>query len=101
VPGVDHDQLQVVDEEEDYNLTNVHLRVSGIASGSSVTNWVVTASGTFGLVGEFRSIEHTNGLYTVAPVYDYGNKRAGVIVIPEPAAALVAVVLAALLRRGT
>jgi hypothetical protein len=99
VAGVDHDQLVVTDLESDLNLSNIAVSVSGIASGSYVTNWIVTAGGPNGLTNEFRSVEHTNGLYTVATVYDYGNKRAGVIVIPEPAVALAGVFALLLVAR--
>jgi hypothetical protein len=91
----DGDLLEMINMGSAVDLANIDVVFLEITT-PGMTNWFLTADG--GIANQFNSTNFVSGL-TGAVIYDSGNNRVGAVVVPEPIAGVVGIILAALAWR--
>ncbi|NLF39485.1 DNRLRE domain-containing protein [bacterium] len=87
VPGVDHDQLVLSNQDAALSLQNTDLVLDGALSGTA-TNWILTVHSNLLNGTAFNSVTNRSG-QSAAVVYDYPNNRVGVFSLASTNAIIV------------
>jgi hypothetical protein len=87
INAVSNDVVTCTSMDQALDLTTIEAQFSVQSfTPEGVTNWFLSSDG--GVAGTFAAVSTTMG--NAYPVYDYANNRVGVVVTPEPTAALAA-----------